>query len=178
MPWTETAPGIFCGDDATTRFSKQDVDFLVTHARDNPKRRSRICAHTTLDDPVHEMIICLLGDGYVQPHRHNKPESLHVIEGECDLIFFDDAGQISEITKLASTANDTLYARMAPRTFHTLCVRSEYLVFHETVRGPFDRADTEHAAWAPAEDDTQAVPAYLNDLDAAITHFAATRATE
>jgi len=171
MPWKQTGPGIFRAEEATSRFSKRDIGFLVSEARDTPKRRSRICAHSTLDDPVHEMLICLLGDGYVRPHRHNKPESLHVIEGECDLIVFDEAGGITDITKCNATSGGCLYVRMMSCTYHTMCVRSEYLIFHETVAGPFDPSATEPASWAPLESEAEAASAYLEELEAAISCF-------
>ena len=171
MAWTETAPGVFYGDGPTIRFSAQEIAFLVSHARANTNRRARICAHPTLDDPVHEMLICLLDDGYIRPHRHAKYESLHVIEGACDLVLFDQMGQIEDVMRLGTQPDDLLFARLAPGTFHTLCIRTRHFVFHETARGPFDRADTEYASWAPPENDTDSSAAYLAELEAAITRF-------
>jgi hypothetical protein len=35
-------------------------------------------------------------------------------------------------------------------------INTPYVVFHETTNGPFDRAETEFAPWAPAEGEPEA----------------------
>ena len=77
--------------------------------------------------------------------------------------------------RLGTNADDLLYVRLAPGTLHTLCLRTEFFVFHETTRGPFDREETEFASWAPAETDREAVARYLNHLEAAIADFGAAK---
>lgn len=168
MTWTETAPGVFHSIAAHARFTAGDVPFLVRQAQANPKRRARLCAHATTDDPVQEMLICLLPDGYVRPHRHNKAESLHAIEGAVDLVLFDEGGEVDEVISLGTTTDQVQFVRLAPATYHTLCVASEHFVFHETARGPLDRADTEFAPWAPDESDAEAARAYMEQLEASI----------
>lgn len=171
MDWKETQPGIFCSDESTIRFSRREINFLVAQARASANRRARLCAHATVIDPVHEMLICLLDDGYIRPHCHAKHESLHAIEGKCDLILFDETGCVKEVRRLGTGDDDLLYVRLAPGAFHTLHLRTEFFVFHETTRGPFDRAGTEFASWAPAETDREAVARYLKCLEAAIADF-------
>ena len=53
---------------------------------------------------------------------------------------------------------------MPDGVFHTLIFRSEWMVFLETTIGPFDRAMTEVADWAPPETDAAAGRAYLSGL--------------
>jgi hypothetical protein len=48
-------------------------------------------------------------------------------------------------------------------------IRSEVLVFHETTGGPFRRADTEFASWAPDDTDVLAVGRFLADLEERVT---------
>ena len=39
---------------------------------------------------------------YIRPHKHyNKSESLHVIYGSADVIFFDDVGNIIKVINLS-----------------------------------------------------------------------------
>ena len=59
------------------------------------------------------------------------------------------------------------YYRIAAPLFHTLLIRSDVLVFHETTSGPFSRADTVFAPWAPEDGDAAAVRRYLADLERA-----------
>jgi hypothetical protein len=57
------------------------------------------------------------------------------------------------------------FYRLMDNVFHTPVIAGRYALFHETTNGPFDRKDTEFAAWAPAEDDPRAA-AYLAELRA------------
>ena len=45
------------------------------------------------------------------------------------------------------------YCRINEPIYHTLLVRSDFLVFLETTIGPFDKADTIFASWAVDEND-------------------------
>ncbi|MBI2480932.1 MAG: cupin fold metalloprotein, WbuC family, partial [Planctomycetia bacterium] len=63
----------------------------------------------------------------------------------------------------------TRFVRLAPQVFHTLIVRSEYLMFHETTRGPFRREDTVFADWAPAESEADLARQYVTELDQSIS---------
>jgi hypothetical protein len=53
---------------------------------------------------------------------------------------------------------------MAVPLFHTLLIRSDVLVFHETTDGPFDRRDTAFAPWSPEDRDVEAANAFMSGL--------------
>ena len=58
--------------------------------------------HKDIKDNLHEMIIILSKETYIRPHKHlNKAESLHVIEGSADVIFFNDYGKIINCVRLS-----------------------------------------------------------------------------
>ena len=171
MSLRETSPGVFYCDSATVAVGVGDLAFLLQEARKSDKHRARICAHPDLNDPVHEMLICLLDTCYIRPHLHRKPESLHVLEGTCDLILLDASGKVLNVFCLSSDLPAAArYLRLAPGTFHTLRIRSEYFTFHETTRGPLDPADTEFGAWAPPENSAECA-AYVRRLDEEVTRF-------
>ena len=48
--------------------------------------------------------------------------------------------------------------------YHTLLIKSDVLVFHETTSGPFRPADTVWAPWSPNEFEEETVSAYLEML--------------
>lgn len=165
MTLEETSPGVFYTNGDTLRVTRTDLDFLVASAQSTPRLRSRLCAHRNIDSSVHEMLICLDAATYVHPHRHFKSESIHIIEGRCDIVLFDEAGVITDVLDMQpSTEPRLFFCRLPQRTYHTLLVRSPYLLFHETTQGPFRREDTEFAPWAPEETDSYAIDAYKIQL--------------
>ena len=113
-----------------------------------------------------DMLIVMHRSSYVRPHRHfGKAETLTIIEGECDAVLFDPSGRVSEIIPMSPAAKGgSFFYRMPEAQFHTLIFRSEWLVFLETTTGPFDRANTESADWAPPETDPVAGHDFLARL--------------
>jgi hypothetical protein len=53
------------------------------------------------------------------------------------------------------------YYRLSESAFHTLLIRSEFLVVHEVTNGPFDPDRTMLAPFAPPEDRPEAVRSYM-----------------
>jgi cupin fold WbuC family metalloprotein len=157
--------------DAVITVDAEDVAQLKGAAQRNPRRRVRLCAHGGIDDSLHEMLIVHTNNTYVRPHRHlGKSESFHVIEGDVDVVLFDDVGGVREVIRMGPFASGRpFFYRIAQPLFHTLLIRSEVLVFHETTGGPFRRADTEFASWAPDDTDVLAVGRFLADLEERVT---------
>jgi cupin fold WbuC family metalloprotein len=143
-----------------------DVDELKRASLATARRRIRICAHPDTEDRLHEMLIVHGSGAYVRPHKHEgKSESTHVVEGEADVIFFDDDGDVSEVFRIGRYGSPhRFYYRIDSPVFHTLLIRSEFLVFHEVTTGPFRREDTVFAPWAPDESDPDACAAFMADL--------------
>lgn len=138
---------------------------LQAMAEASPKRRARLCAHPDPAAEQQEMVIVMTADGYVRPHRHwGKSETLTVLEGEMDALVFDEDGQVSQVLPMAPCgAGKAFFYRMPEGVFHTLWVRSSWLVFLETTKGPFDPASSESASWAPPEEDVAAGRRFIAD---------------
>lgn len=152
-----------------------DADFIKsmkTQADANTRERIRLCAHREEGDDVHEMIIVHRAGAYVRPHKHlNKSESFHIIEGEADVVIFDDEGEVIEIIAMgAYSSGRHFYYRLTDPFYHTLLVRSEYVVFHEVTRGPFVRTETVFPSWAPEERNNQAFKSFVDRLAAKIVN--------
>lgn len=156
---------VLYSSDAVTRVNSEDIAILKDRARNNPRRRVRLCAHPTVEDTLHEMIIVHSRGNYVRPHRHpEKSESFHVIEGGLVVAIFDDEGRVKESLEMgAGSARGILYYRLSEPAFHTVIPKTDVVVFHETTNGPFDRDETVFAPWAPEEDSAEA-EAYLERL--------------
>ena len=157
--------------DAIVLVDAGDVAGLKRAAEENVRRRARLCAHHSVGDRLHEMLIVHTSDTYVRPHKHlDKSESFHIIEGDVDVVVFNDDGGVAEVMRMGAFASGRpFYYRLAAPLFHTLLIRSDVLVFHETTSGPFSRADTVFAPWAPEDGDASAVRRYLADLETRLT---------
>jgi len=153
--WRTESPEVAYTDGGFFAASPDHVEALKTMAQASCKRRARLCFHSGPDARQQEMLIVMAGDAYVRPHRHlNKSETLTVFEGCADCLLFDEDGAVTDSYTMAhnNTCDGFFFYRMPPRMFHTLRFRSEWFVFLETTRGPFNRADSEVASFAPSED--------------------------
>src|SRR5262245_15809625 len=119
-------PDVFKHTDAIIEIGPDWLARLKRAAQESPLRRARVCLHTAPEDAIQEMIIALCKDTLFRPHRHrDKTESFHIVEGELDLIVFDDGGRPSRIIQMGPIAsgktfcyrlNAPLYHALLPRT--------------------------------------------------------------
>lgn len=153
-------------DEEIVRIGHADVAELAQAASASPLGRSRICAHKEATDSLHEMIIALHRGCYIRPHKHfGKSESFHIVQGEVDVIVFDDDGEICNVVELGEFASGRhFYYRLADPLFHTLLIRSEQVVLHETTNGPFKKEDAVFAPWSPDESDSRAIEVFMRQL--------------
>ena len=169
----ELQPGVYLATDLVVQLDRADVRRLVATAEALPRRRARICSQRANDTPIHEMLIALGRETYVRPHMHPaKTESFHVIEGLCDVVLFDDRGSVRDVISLGDyQSGRVFFYRIADPIFHTLVIRTPIFVIHETTNGPFLPEETVVASWAPAEADTPAAKAYMEDLSGKVDDF-------
>jgi len=160
-------------DEPIVKVARADVEWMKQEADRNPRRRIRLCAHRDANDPLHEMLIIHTRETYVRPRKHvKKSESFHVMEGSVNIVLFDDEGSVNEVIRMGDYASGRqFYYRLAEARYHTLVIRSEYLVFHETTNGPFNRADTVFAPWAPEESDLTACKELMQRVARASERF-------
>lgn len=169
---------VYYAVDGVRTVSAADIAWLKNIADCVPRHRARLCLHSAIDDPVHEMIIVNRGDCFVPPHAHPfKEESMLVIEGVARVPFFDADGHIERIVTMAAPGNVTAageaasyFYRLPKNQFHGLRIDSDWFVFHETASGPFRPDGNIFPPWVPlgmSESDG------LSWLDAAIARGSA-----
>jgi len=143
------------------------ISSLKQCAQVNKSKKSRICTHLTELDAVHEMIIVHNQGYYVRPHRHfGKSESFHIVEGELDLLIFDENGNLHKIVEMGEYASGkAFYYRLSSSLFHSMLIKSASAVFHETTNGPFDPQDTEYASWSPDKNSENYMKQLLLDVN-------------
>ncbi len=146
---------VYVSETEVTTVRTTDINFLKDQARQNPRKRVRLCAHASAEDSLHEMLIVHAKGNYVPPHRHHgKSESFHMIEGSLKIVLFDDAGAIDRVIVMSADRADqaaSMFYRLSAPQYHTVIPLTDWAVFHETTNGPFRREDMEFAPWAPAE---------------------------
>jgi cupin fold WbuC family metalloprotein len=99
-------------------------------------------------------------------------ESFHVIEGEADAVFFDDAGAVTAVVPLGDfRSGKDFYYRVADCGYHTLILRSPALLFHEATTGPFRPEETLGAPWSPAEGDLPGSEHFRGHLEEQVRRF-------
>jgi cupin fold WbuC family metalloprotein len=157
---------VLVASDRIVKVAREDLAPLKGVARRAPRRRSRLCAHKSAQNPLHEMLIVLDRDTYVCPHRHpGKSESFHVVEGALTVVVFAEDGRVEDVIPMGDYhSGRTFYYRLEESAYHTVLLESDLAVVHETTNGPFAPGQTEFAPWAPPEADEGRGRAYLRDL--------------
>ena len=113
------------------------------------------------------MLISILLHSYIRPHRHpRKTESLHIVEGALDVVLFTPDGLVCDVIRMGEyQSGRTFYYRLSEPIYHTVVVRSDVAIIHETTNGPFEPAATEFAPWAPEEMDVEGISQFMCKLE-------------
>lgn len=166
MTLVQKSPEVFLAEGPIAAVGQADIDTLKAAVQASPKRRARINAHPDGEDALHEMIIAIDASSYIRPHKHpGKSEAFHIVEGEVDIVVFNDNGEIDRVVELGGPGGHRpFYYRMSNAFFHTLIIRSDLLVVHEITNGPFRPSATVFADFAPDDRETDKAEAYQAEL--------------
>jgi cupin fold WbuC family metalloprotein len=172
MKLRELSNDVLVIDDPIVQIQQADLSELRERLCRSKSGRVRFSAHPGVDDTLHEMLILLQKGNYVRPHSHpGKSESFHIIDGQVDVIVFDETGQITQLIRMGDyQSGKTFYYRLNKPLFHTVLVRSQTALFHETTNGPFSKGETVFPPWAPPENSGEAA-AYLRQLEEKLNDF-------
>lgn len=157
-------------DDRIPRFGGEELRFLESAIGKSPRRRSRICTHRSVQERLHEMFVIYSDQTFVRPNKHiGKDESVFVIRGEADFLFFDEDGNVTQVVEMGDVASGkAYYCRVPEGKYHTIVMRSPEVVLFEATPGPFNPAETEYADWGPREDDVEGVARYRLWMDSEV----------
>ncbi len=139
---------------------------LSAEAQKRERKRVNYNFHPTYDDPINRMLNAFEPGTYVQPHKHENPDKREVfllLKGKLAMVFFDDAGEITEHVILSHSEGN--YAvEIPPKVWHTVVSLEKGTVVYEIKDGPYVQAiDKNFAAWAPKEGES-ACSEYLDKL--------------
>ncbi|MFM8290492.1 MAG: WbuC family cupin fold metalloprotein [Planctomycetia bacterium] len=157
-------------EDKIPRVGAEELAFLGSAIDKSPRRRSRICTHRSVQERLHEMFVIYSDRTFVRPNKHiGKDESVFVIRGRADFLFFDEAGNVTQVVEMGDAASGkAYYCRVPEGVFHTIIMRSPEVVLFEGTPGPFNPAETVYADWGPQEEDVDGVAHYREWMDAEV----------
>jgi len=139
--------------------SNKKLHELTDTARDVERLRSHLNVHDSLDASVQRLFIATEPDTYMRPHRHpqsHKWEFFILIEGEIDLLIFNDEGQLIQRTKMSEA--DTRAVEIPPNTWHAyVCQKSSTLALEVKQGAYIQTPEEDFAPWSPAEGAKEAV---------------------
>lgn len=163
---------VLVAEDHVVNLGAHDIGLFKTKARDNERKHILLNAHKGADDKLHDMFVVYVAETYVRPSKHfGKDESLHIMEGAADFVFFDDDGRVIEVVPVGDYwSGRQFFCRIPEGVYHTRVIHSDMIVVHEITRGPFRQEDTLFAPWAPPEGDS-AVPEFMDRLLQAVKTF-------
>lgn len=178
MQTTEFNPEVFFANGEIVSIKGGDLGFLQQAAERSPRRRARVCAHKDGEELLHEMIVVLKRGSYLIPEKHFvKVESYHIIKGMAEVVLFDEAGEITEVVPIGDyeSGRPFFFRVRHPDFYHSVLLRTDFLLYHETATGPFRKSDTFVAPWAPPESDVAGKAAYMADLQRRVDALLAAR---
>ncbi len=162
----EVTEGVYYSRFPVPLVNEDLMSFLKKVASTSTLRRARFCAHAGPDADQHDMLIATHCASYVAPHRHmSKSEAFTLLEGECEMILFDERGVVEDVVKMGPPGSgQPFFYRMPAKRFHSLRPLTETLVFLENTKGPFNFDDREYADWAPDYRDAESGAAYIDSV--------------
>lgn len=135
-----------------------DLIALTTKAAQAVRQRAHHNVHESLDSPVQRLFIATEPATYMRPHRHaeaHKWEFFMVLEGQIDLLVFDNEGQVIQRTVMSSTA--TRAVEIPYNTWHAyVCMQSGTVALEVKEGAYLPTAEHDFAPWAPAENTSTA----------------------
>jgi cupin fold WbuC family metalloprotein len=155
--------------------SRADLEYMRSEANRTVNKRICLCVHQSDKDQLHEMFGVYTHKTFFGDKLHfGKDKSLHILEGEADLIIFDEVGNIRDLVQLGDRTKDkNIFVRVPQGVTYSLIVRSEYLIVHEATSGPFNREETLWADWSPLDSELPALKVHQQHLEMRLARFLA-----
>jgi cupin fold WbuC family metalloprotein len=92
-----------------------------------------------------------------------------VLQGDVDYVTFDSRGNTEEVISMSDVNSaKPFYQSIRSEIFHTLLIRSDWLVFLEITEGPFNKGDTIFAQWSPEDINLKEVVHFVENLNQSI----------
>lgn len=169
------APGLFTVRQPVSAQGKPGIEFLRAAVMVSPGDQAQINLHTGDDDPLQEMLVAFRRTSYIRPQKPSgKGEVIHIIEGQADVVVFNDDGAVTEVISLdASGAAGGLTCRMPASAYHMLLVHSDVLIVHKVATAPSIAGESVPAGFSPDAADREGGAAFLEAVRRDVAAFTA-----
>jgi cupin fold WbuC family metalloprotein len=146
----ETSAGVFHANEWGYVWGHEIINQLKEVALRSDRSRARLCLHPDPAELHQEMLIVMANSAIELPQRRSTGfDTKIVIEGQAVLQYFSPDGEQTRSVKLGG--DRFLYVHTANSDYHALQIESEWFVFLEILRGPFDATTTEFASWKQSD---------------------------
>ena len=117
--------------------TKEILDELSAKAKENPRLRQSMDLRNSPDD-LSQRMLNALEPGTVMPiHRHHgSSETVVILRGKIQWVFYDDQGRITESTELRSDG-DIRMLNVEKDRWHSLECLESGSVLYESKDGPY-----------------------------------------
>ena len=145
------------------KYSTDRLKERVATAQGSDRLRTNLDIHESPDADVQRLFLAFEPGTYIRPHRHpqaHKWELFIVLEGELDLLLFNDLGEIKERITLSAAA--TRVVEIPPNTWHSYISKKSGTLALEIKQGTYlPSPEEDFLPMSPAEN-TEAAATYLN----------------
>tara|TARA_B100000989_G_C19530396_1_gene469365 strand:- start:1226 stop:1759 length:534 start_codon:yes stop_codon:yes gene_type:complete len=146
-----------------TQLNNKDLNLLKKNISKNNATGSRICIHTSIKDKIQQMILFHPKGSYIRPHKSaSNEESYMILNGEMDVILFDNIGKIKRKIELGDLKSKKIFFfRMKKSLFRTMIIKKD-TIFLEVKKGPFVKnKSTIYADWSPKKNDRKKLKTFF-----------------
>ena len=144
------------------KYTAENFEELSAVAKASDRLRTNLNIHESPDAQVQRLFLAFEPGTYVRPHRHpqaHKWELFILLQGELDVLLFDDAGDI--VQRIPLSAASTRVVEIPPNTWHSYVSKKSGTLALEIKQGAYlPSPEEDFLPMAPAENSAE-VAAYL-----------------
>ncbi len=144
------------------KYSGNRLKELVVTAQGSDRLRTNLNIHESPDADVQRLFLAFEPGTYIRPHRHpqaHKWELLVILEGELELLIFNDAGDVIDKIKMSSATNRAV--ELPPNMWHSYISKQSGTLALEVKQGGYlPTPEQDFLPTSPAEQTDEAA-AYL-----------------
>ena len=135
--------------DSLITVAQRDIKYLIKLAKKNPDKTIRLCTHKNKNDVLNEMIIIHPKKYKVKSHMHPRnAESMMIIKGRVDILIYNKRGKVIKTIEMGEFGSKKVfYYKIPKKTYHTLIIKSPFLIFYEVSKGKFSKSKNSYTDW-------------------------------